>query len=225
MNQLSKHAEWGQKTGQWVWLLSRVGDTFPAEAAGLVATAPAAGLGGMDAEDAAALTFQNVVVPFTPEEAEEASFAANLILPNAAVYLVEIPTFPDRHYAFADWLVDLAATKAGVRAGLWADVKRAGPYYPGWEYHGQFERMQRAALKKLKAEQADFGTDSKEKSLNLAKKAFQERVSALFDGMRLGFIAEDATALAAAIQYMIEGIAGLKGPNPDPFGKGAKDAA
>jgi hypothetical protein len=200
--------KWKHLPTVWVWIFNRPEDYAFAETLGLASCMVTQGIHligcGDNGDDIKDLEGRKIAIPFVRDEAEEAVMAAKSLAASGEVYLIEIPE-TEKIKNFSEWIVSLYGGKKNLgeadmidiaKKVLWGEIKKTIAYYPGWEHDGEFDRLQKSELAKIRLGGKFNLTDAKE--------TFSKRMSAMFDGLNLESMDKTAANLNACVQYIIE---------------------
>lgn len=110
-------------------------------------------------------------------------------------------------YDFTDWLEGLPPG-VDVKRAVWELTKNIPPYYPGWEYDSDFQRLQSAALVQFERGEAF--------DMNRWREIVEVELNGFFNGMDLTRMVPDAAKLCASVQYLCEHLHKLHGIRADP---------
>ena len=132
------------------------------------------------------------------------------------IYLLQLPKPADFEgsFRFSDWYKIHSESKEEkdplekVIKGMIAS--RSCPYFPGWEYLGHFERMQRHHLCFLETSEKHFDLDQ-------ARKLLLSKFDSLFLDLNLNQMLFSAAECSAAIQYFTENIFKCQKRTNDPM--------
>lgn len=205
MSVFAGQSEWEHLPPGWIWLCDCDADYEAAKGRGVLSTVAENGvLSIIDHEFADVLRGWTVVVPYTPDTAEEALQVAKVLHRQSSVRLVLVPEIPEAtERTFRLWLMTLSVETGCPKAGLYRAVRNVVPYFPGWEHVGRFEQLQRQKLEAIRK-------NCKPMDLNMMRDMLRKKTDALFDGLKIDTMTDSAADACAGIQYIVEELMGLE---------------
>lgn len=185
-------------SSSWVWIFSGESELIAAENIGLSACIYSDDGNDSPREIEDVFSNREIAIPFSIHSVDWAVRLARY-LSEYPCYLVDMKDAEN----FVDYVSKIPPKDLGgehremeIKKKIWAEIKKSGKYYPGWEYLGRFERMQRHYLEGIRKE--GFG------DFESMKNDLRRAIFAMFDGLCLDHMAPQAAKAAASIQYMIE---------------------
>jgi hypothetical protein len=110
-------------------------------------------------------------------------------------------------YDFTNWYEDLPE-KTQAKKYLWDITKAVTPYYHGWEYASDFQRLQAKAAREIAMQPID---------LNRLREIVGASMATVFEGLQLDSLAPDMARLAAALELFATHMTTLHGPRTDIY--------